>query len=57
MKLTTTKKTKKVTEEEKPTFNKYGVCIACQGGSEECFHQNLIEENGVIACKMCGLIM
>jgi len=51
----TTVKKAPVKKTEDPVYNQYGVCIACQGGSSECFHTNLVDNGGIITCKNCGI--
>lgn len=44
-----------VTSTVQQIFNEYGVCIDCQGGIEECLHNNLTETNVGTFCVLCGL--
>lgn len=37
------------------TYNRYGICLDCNGGSTECKHQNLGEHEGKVVCNTCGL--
>ena len=55
MKSTTpVKKVAKKTEEPlKEGYNRFGVCLACNGNNLECTHNNLREENGSIICNTC----
>jgi len=36
-------------------YNKYGVCLDCNGGNPDCTHNNLVEDGGKVSCAMCGL--
>lgn len=58
MKKTIKKKvaSKKPTVKEKVrrVLNDFGVCLDCNGGREDCLHNNLIEDGGKISCATCG---
>lgn len=38
-------------------YNKFGVCLDCNGGKLECSHNNLTEESGNVVCATCGIVI
>jgi len=43
--------------EAKKQFNKYGTCIDCQGGKEECLHNNQAVVGRKQICNTCGIVI
>jgi hypothetical protein len=44
-------------EAEAKKYNEFGVCVSCNGGKEECVHNNLVEHQGHTYCNTCGLVV
>lgn len=38
-------------------YNKFGVCLDCNGGNPDCLHNNLTEAAGKTYCVTCGMEM
>lgn len=34
-------------------YNEFGVCFACNGGREDCLHNNLIQDGFKTICATC----
>lgn len=38
-------------------YNRYGVCLDCNGNNPDCTHNNLTEHQGNIICVLCGFLV